>query len=671
MTGCLFHYFFLIRTIGASIAPVMRVLLCFLCALLIGMSHAMAFTTENSALTNPQTQADISANVKQVADDPDLSIEEKITILEQYSQQSESHQWVTALFDAKSAILGLLINFERMQEADKLVLDIQTRLYDQLNYKQQINFKRYELWVADSLSQQNKISSTRSDLMVLMAEAENFESEKEYYLGLIHLALGQSQADSRERSKAILHYKQAFTLFDKIKDFQNLSYVLGSLGTLYIAIENPRKAIDYFEQQLVAQKTLASEYEESVTWYNLSLAYQDMDNDTKAREALAKSKAISVKLNDEVGIAWCDQNLAYIELESKHYGKALALYENVMPVFAKSHGVYMQYTVMFGMATAHLGLQDLAKAEEYFRLSEPLYEKIKSPVSELRRTLFKTELAYKKGDFEHIFKDMKRALDMQEDILKKAKNSLVEKYIVEFDTAFQEKKNEELIAKNQLSELKISQQNQQRKLWILLIVASFVCTFVIALLLIKQNKLRKEFKALALHDPLTNQPNRRSILDMATSTLNASNTGSLVIAIIDIDFFKKINDRFGHEIGDNVLKVFGQSCKAAIRAQDSFGRYGGEEWLFVLKDADETTLHEVFKRIFERVNANPIEGLPQSEGITFSMGAAIIKDMVNSEQYNLTALISIADAQLYAAKNQGRNRYTYEIVNKGSETLKT
>ena len=122
--------------------------------------------------------------------------------------------------------------------------------------------------------------------------------------------------------------------------------------------------------------------------------------------------------------------------------------------------------------------------------------------------------------------------------------------------------------------------------------------------------------------------------------------------MVDLDHFKRVNDTWGHDAGDRVLRAFAEAAAATLRSQDRLGRYGGEEWLLVSPGAGAAELQAIFRRLRERFAAMPIEGLPQPHGLSFSMGGAPDHPGCAS----IDALITEADRRLYRAKNEGRDR---------------
>jgi len=158
-------------------------------------------------------------------------------------------------------------------------------------------------------------------------------------------------------------------------------------------------------------------------------------------------------------------------------------------------------------------------------------------------------------------------------------------------------------------------------------------------------------RVLATVDELTSLVNRRRMHEVlaAEERRQAEGRGAC-IALLDIDYFKQVNDQYGHAAGDAVLRSFAQAGRASLRANDVLARWGGEEFLLLLPDAAPEDARLVLERMAERVHTMSIEGL-DGHRISFSAGLATRRD---GEPF--ADAIHRADKALYAAKQAGRDR---------------
>jgi diguanylate cyclase (GGDEF)-like protein len=157
---------------------------------------------------------------------------------------------------------------------------------------------------------------------------------------------------------------------------------------------------------------------------------------------------------------------------------------------------------------------------------------------------------------------------------------------------------------------------------------------------------------MAIMDPLTNVCNRRKLLEILEQEMGRTNRGGPVFSVcmIDIDHFKKVNDRFGHIKGDLVLEGFAKAIKDALRSHDTLARFGGEEFVVVLPQTGLAGAISYANRMRSMVETLRFSGLPDSFSITISIGVASYEPGESIE-----SLLARADAAMYSAKAQGRN----------------
>jgi diguanylate cyclase (GGDEF)-like protein len=166
--------------------------------------------------------------------------------------------------------------------------------------------------------------------------------------------------------------------------------------------------------------------------------------------------------------------------------------------------------------------------------------------------------------------------------------------------------------------------------------------------------LQKELVQVASTDYLTGVPNRRYFMELTERELNrAKRYGSKVaLVVVDLDLFKRINDTYGHQVGDIVLKKFCDICENDLRDTDIFGRIGGEEFAIVLPNTPFAEAQEVIERIRQDIEKTDVEiGKESALHFTASFGMTEITGGTDFE-----GMFKHADAALYQAKENGRNR---------------
>ncbi|SHG04350.1 diguanylate cyclase (GGDEF) domain-containing protein [Kaistia soli DSM 19436] len=191
-----------------------------------------------------------------------------------------------------------------------------------------------------------------------------------------------------------------------------------------------------------------------------------------------------------------------------------------------------------------------------------------------------------------------------------------------------------------------------------LLVNALVSHFLVLLLLSLVLFLRDEFDRIASHarnmedaantDTLTGIANRRALEEWMQRRDAQPSDHRVALVLFDIDHFKAINDRHGHLIGDEVLVSTAQLIRSQMRAHDLVGRWGGEEFLVIIDNADAAVATRLADRVrrLVRVAAHPVAG-----SVTLSAGLAVCEPA-----QSIAAIFRAADSALYAAKSGGRNR---------------
>ena len=177
---------------------------------------------------------------------------------------------------------------------------------------------------------------------------------------------------------------------------------------------------------------------------------------------------------------------------------------------------------------------------------------------------------------------------------------------------------------------------------------------------VENSSARKALERFAYFDYLTGLVNRRRFLELAVTELaRAQRHGrDLSLMMFDIDFFKRINDTYGHLIGDKVLQKISEICRLALRDIDIVGRIGGEEFLVLLPESGAAPACQVAERLCADIAATP---LILDGGLSLHVSASFGVTTLRKKGTNIDTLIDQADQALYQAKHSGRNRVcTYD-----------
>lgn len=165
----------------------------------------------------------------------------------------------------------------------------------------------------------------------------------------------------------------------------------------------------------------------------------------------------------------------------------------------------------------------------------------------------------------------------------------------------------------------------------------------------------KELEKLALLDALTNLANRRYIEQEIINRLSEMERFKVPFGLLfmDLDYFKSINDIYGHEAGDDVLRYVAKNFTANSRPFDLYGRWGGEEFVAIIRNVDATKLIGIAERVRRLIQESYIVRKEETIIVTISIGATLAE-----ANDSLETVIKRADENMYRSKNEGRNRVT-------------
>lgn len=195
-----------------------------------------------------------------------------------------------------------------------------------------------------------------------------------------------------------------------------------------------------------------------------------------------------------------------------------------------------------------------------------------------------------------------------------------------------------------------------------ILIPLFIATPLFYILLSKIYELsiaRQELIQISREDQLTRLLNRRAFFELVTEFERSSAAGSvgLALMIIDVDYFKKINDTFGHQAGDQALKSIADAITSVSPTSSLVARLGGEEFAVVLNSADESEISELAEAI--RKSVSDIHFAPNGYPTHLSVSIGVC---IGTSRSSFNEIFLSADQKLYESKSKGRNIVTYAMI---------
>lgn len=295
----------------------------------------------------------------------------------------------------------------------------------------------------------------------------------------------------------------------------------------------------------------------------------------------------------------------------------------------------------------------IALLEQAGKLSEQISEQQLEQPEFLQLHLLLADHYAKQGKYDLAYLEKKSYLTKYNIYRKNKRVAMIASLEQSFEVEDKKANNALMESQNKLkirrvAEVKNEKAAQQYNFTLILITG-----IVFVLILFRQLRIRNKLILLTRTDALTGLANRNTLFEQGERMVTSfkAQPQELSILLLDLDHFKKINDSFGHDVGDEVLMVVSDLVKETMRSRDLLSRFGGDEFVALLPFADRNKAKAIAMRINEKISQYEFSSLVLQSRVTFSIGVATMTD----NQMSLDDLLHNADLAMYQAKEQGRN----------------
>ena len=455
-----------------------------------------------------------------------------------------------------------------------------------------------------------------------------------------------------EYASGLTDLKRSQALFDKLNKPRHSLTTLNSIAILYNRMGDYSEARNIYLRALKAQREAGMQREEAVTLHNLGRAYENLHVWEKAQQSFTESLALSRQLNYPRGEAYALRGLAAVSNALGDPKGALDTLTNADSLQRQTPDARLRAQIQLARGVAFHKLNRLPDsiaaledALEVFRQADAMGE-LNATYSEL------ADVYAESGNWRAAYDRRTQAKETSDRLLNNQLDQRFATLKVEFDTAAKDKENAFLVHENETNQQALAQGLSVRHLQAAVIVLSATLVLLLATLAVHQRRSALRMRYLALTDELTGVPNRRSVLSRLEPLLRDPNGGSCGMLIIDIDHFKRINDQYGHPMGDEVLKVVAHTVRGCVAEPGFFGRLGGEEFLIVLPRMDLCGTRAEAERFRQAImSIETSRWFADRRRITASIGCAVSMPGGDTP----STMLKRADFALYAAKRSGRN----------------
>ena len=497
---------------------------------------------------------------------------------------------------------------------------------------------------AENIYDAEGMADAKRNVEAMRAKGVGAEAER-----CLLITLGTLQFRENRADLAVASLTQAYRASESAGNLGQRNVAASALSKVMSELGDYRQALalnaEVIEWNAAHDETLTL----SVSRYLRGIILHETHEYEAALLAFANARALSVKLGDEQGIAFADMRVCDVLIDLGEFQQARNRCDAALKIFSASGTIDVVKQTRSFLAQVDLAEGHAARALSALNdiLANDAVDMPPREVTPLFKLRADANAAL--GNTVAAYADLNEYMRRYAATNETRRIRQVAALHARFEIDREIDRNASL--QRELSQSKLREEELRRRT-LLAITAGSLAVALLTAMLIGARVHRRQLAALANVDSLTGLPNRRHTAQLAESALEISGRlgEPLTLALIDLDHFKSINDRSGHAGGDQVLKEFARLARETLRASDTFGRWGGEEFLLAMPGATLDVALAVVERL--RTVAQTI-AVPGCEDVRVSLSAGLA---VNEAQtHSLEALLARADIALYRAKHDGRN----------------
>jgi diguanylate cyclase (GGDEF)-like protein len=445
------------------------------------------------------------------------------------------------------------------------------------------------------------------------------------------------------------------------------SDVLTSIGYIHHQSNSLDNAERHFREAIAqAQQQPLSVRLSTVQFRLASVLIRRGERTEEAKSLLKMSGEVAQEIGDTQGVGYANYGLGMLLLRHHEANAARHVLGAARKIFRHAGDVETTGWIDMYLARAVIESRQYRVAQQFADEAVAAGRALKDQSLERAALKERSNAHAALGEYQAAYQDLLASNRLFERIVERQQAQTAQDFQTRFD---HQKQAQDLTILKQRSALQQAQlKTQQQQNLIVLAAAAALSVALIAVLLGKKQRDRHNaiLQAMADTDVLTGLANRRSLMERLAAELKRAQRHelSLALALIDIDFFKAVNDNYGHGAGDELLREWARCAQLAMRVEDILARFGGEEFVLVMPHTDQVGALAVIDRVRKEILEMTCPLLNGGPLPTFSAGLAVLADADESVDH----LLERADAALYEAKRRGRNRTEVADRSRGRTT---
>lgn len=446
-------------------------------------------------------------------------------------------------------------------------------------------------------------------------------------------------------------------------------YLDYSIAIIQSELKNWEGSLKTINKAIQSAKQNELEYDLPDFYLHKSYVEAGMDEREASLASLRKAYQAAVKDEREYLLPVILNNFGDHYMYEKKWEEARSHLREALELAEEVEDIWMAQTIHFNLGfidvhqgNTEAGLEEMREAVEFYR-KEDIKTEVEGLLGELAEAY---EIA---GQHQKQAETLKQQMELMEELYQSDQQQNLANLQQLYESKDKEQQIELLERQNELKQQLLEINEQRNLIWLLLgIVAVFAALFVFLMYrkARRANLRLKEANNLladqSRRDPLTGLWNRRALQEEMEARKQhgerreaAAHSDGLIL--LDIDFFKRINDKYGHAAGDKVLIEISQRLQKECRASDKLIRWGGEEFLFLVRNVSSADLEEMSERILKAIAKEPIAYEGQEIFVTTTIGFIRLPFAdIPEHEMDWEKVLQVADMALYTGKAHGRNR---------------
>ena len=459
-----------------------------------------------------------------------------------------------------------------------------------------------------------------------------------------------------EYAGALADLKRAYDLYRSSASEVGVRRVLSSMANLYADgnVGQYDKAIGYYRELLALNQEDGRRNEQATDHFNLGATLDSKQAYADALLEYRRALELYMTLDDQESVAETRRAIGSTLAKQGKAVEAIRWIDQALAYFEASHNQDGMERARLSRGIARRKAGDAARALDDLDVARRYFQGEGNRRFLVRIDEERAQALVDLGNWQAAYAALKQQFDLQHGLDRELAEDRVSQMRVQFDAERIEQANHELQAENASRSAALRASERIRRVqWLALALGALLLLLLLALVA-RQLRRSRRLRILALTDELTGIANRRSIQAFLGECLRSlgARSGDLALVAFDIDHFKQINDRHGHDAGDRALRYVVATVASALRGSDRIGRVGGEEFLIVLPGANLQVAVEVAERARQSLEAATFDDVALGQRITASFGVV----SAGVDCADADALGKRADEALYRAKQAGRTR---------------